>query len=171
MTSKEPYWYLSFVPLNCHGTRFGTPSPIACGTKSGGLPNSEERTRTKAAPVGVTSSPTALHFITSPIFTAEREDRRGYARPSLGHVTSKLPPETWGVKKTRWSDRVSLVASHAAHRRTIPTSWARDKWEVQPVIGVSLARGQEGCHAQSKLCPGKQRGVAVRFFGGMTYLL
>lgn len=47
-------------------------SPIASGTKSGGLPNSEERTRTKAAPVGVTSSPVALHFIASRVSTAGR---------------------------------------------------------------------------------------------------
>lgn len=66
VTTQNPidtFWVVPFKIM----VRFSAHvSPIARGTKNGGLPNSEERTRTKAAPVGVTSSPVALHFIARP---------------------------------------------------------------------------------------------------------
>lgn len=45
------------------------------------------------------------------------------------------------------------MASNVHDTIILLTSWAPDRWAVQPVIGVSLAQGQEGFHAQSKPCP------------------
>lgn len=80
-------------------------SPIVRGTNSGGLPNSEERTRTKAAPVGVTSSPVALHFDTTQWFGG-RETQYGQ---TSGH---SILQEKCG---TCWSGSVSVSSCDIEH--------------------------------------------------------
>ena len=79
---------------------------MVVGTKRGGLPNSEERTRTKAAPVGVTSSPVAL-----PVSTADRDETE---KDDHYRHTEGIP---------------STIATTAMARDTdvLLTSWVRDR--------------------------------------------